>query len=67
LRGASACIWQNPASTSGVTQASVPPATTASARPCRIRSAPTPMACEPVAQADTTAKLQPMAPSLLAM
>ena len=48
-------------------QASVPPARITSARPWRISSAASPMACDPVAQADTTAKLSPTTPSLVAM
>ena len=36
-------------------QASVPPASIASASPRRIISAASPIACEPVAQADTGA------------
>ena len=39
----------------GWTHASVPPAMTASASPRRITSAASPIACEPVAQADTIA------------
>ena len=46
----------------GVTQASVPPATTTSAMPSRTRRAPSPMALAPVAQAVATAVLGPVKP-----
>ena len=48
-------IAQNPARISGWMHASVPPAITASASPRRMSSAPSPTACEPVAQAETGA------------
>ena len=47
-------------------QPSVPPASTASAWPFRICSAPSPIACDPVAQADTIAKFGPRIPSSIA-
>ena len=48
-------IAQNPARMSGVIGASVPPASTTSACPRRIASAPSPIAVEPVAHAETGA------------
>ncbi len=48
-------IAQKPARISGWMHDSVPPARTASASPRRISSAPSPTACEPVAQAETGA------------
>ena len=54
-RMASPRIEQKPAKKSGWMQPSVPPASTASAAPWRTRSAPSPIACAPVAQAETTA------------
>ena len=44
-----------PARISGMTHDSVPPASTASTSPRLIISAASPTACEPVAQAETTA------------
>ena len=52
---ASPRIAVKPARISGWMQASVPPARIASASPRRIVSAPSPTACEPVAQAETGA------------
>ena len=48
-------IAQNPARIKGWMQDSAPPASTASAAPRRISSAASPIACEPVAHADTGA------------
>ena len=45
----------NPARISGSTHASVPPAITASQSPRLITSAASPIACDPVAQAETIA------------
>ena len=52
---ASPRIAMKPARMSGWMHASVPPAITASASPRLISSAASPIACEPVAQAETTA------------
>ena len=48
-------IAQKPARISGWMHDSVPPARTTSASPRLISSAPSPTACEPVAQAETGA------------
>ena len=55
---------QKPARISGVIAASVPPARTMSAWPRTIVAAPSPIAVEPVAQAETGAKFGPVMPEL---
>ncbi len=60
-------IAQKPARMSGVIAASVPPARTMSAWPRRIVAAPSPIAVEPVAQAETGAKFGPVMPSWIAI
>ena len=62
LRLDSAIIWANAAIGSGWTAASVPPHTTTSARPSRIRSMPSAMASLPDAQADTGVCTPALAP-----
>ena len=57
-------IAQKPARISGVIAASVPPARTTSAWPRRIEAAASPIAVEPVAQAETGAKFGPVEPEL---
>ena len=59
----SARICAKPASGSGCRQASVPPATTTSTRPARIRSSASAMASAPDAQALTGVCTPPRAPS----
>mmetsp|Transcript_16115 Transcript_16115/g.40561 ORF Transcript_16115/g.40561 Transcript_16115/m.40561 type:complete len:319 (-) Transcript_16115:252-1208(-) len=56
-----------PAKPSGVTAASVPPASITSASPSWMYFAASPIACVPVAHALTTAKLGPLAPSSMAI
>ena len=58
---------QKPARISGMIADSVPPARTTSAWPRRIVAAPSPIAVEPVAQADTGAKFGPFNPSWIAI
>ena len=57
-------IAQKPARISGVIAASVPPARMMSAWPRTIVAAPSPIAVEPVAQAETGAKFGPVMPEL---
>ncbi len=55
----------NPPTPTGVMHASAPPATITSLRPWRMRSAASPIACTPVAQALVTEKLGPRRPSAI--
>ncbi len=63
LRRESAIIWPKAAIGSGCTAASVPPHTTTSARPSRIRSIPMAIASLPDAHAETGVCTPALAPS----
>ena len=65
LRVLSAPMRANAEIVSGVTPASVPPATTASAVPSRMRRAPSPIACVPAAHAVAMHMLGPVQPKLI--
>jgi hypothetical protein len=62
----SAPMRAKPVTVSGVTLASVPPATTTSHRPCRIRSSAVPRAVAPEAQAVAVTRLGPVKPRSIA-
>ena len=63
---ASPRMAQKPPRTTGLIAPSVPPASTASAWPLRIRFAPSAIECDPDAQAETTAQFGPLRPSSIA-
>ena len=63
LRVERACMAMNPMMRAGWTNASTPPQSITSAAPRRMTSAASPMACVPVAQAETTVLIGPRAPA----